>query len=166
MAEEKPYALASLFGSTFGNLVHHAPHARFLDLQVVETGPCFAELRLPYRDELIGDPQRGVVFGGVITTLIDQASGLAVACSLKEMTAIATIDLRIDYLRAATPGCDLFARSTCYRLTRSVAFVHATAWETDREDPFAGCLATFMLGANTAGSPMATRLRNIEEGSR
>jgi len=54
-----------------------------------------------------------VVFGGVITTLIDQASGLAVACAMEEVGAIATIDLRVDYLRAAEPGCELLEKIAC-----------------------------------------------------
>jgi uncharacterized protein (TIGR00369 family) len=128
-------------------MVGHVPHAQHLGVRVVETGPGLAVCVLPYREELIGDPGRRVVFGGAITTLIDHASGLAVACALEDLTAIATIDLRVDYLRAAVPGRDLFARSECYRVTRNVAFVRAVAYESALEDAFASCLATFMLGA-------------------
>ncbi|MDZ7378049.1 MAG: PaaI family thioesterase [candidate division KSB1 bacterium] len=134
-------------------MVKHTPHADYLGIRVVEIGPGYAIMTLPYREELVGDPARGVVFGGVITTLIDHASGLAVACSLSELVAIATIDLRVDYLRAAAPGKDLFVRSECYRHTKNVAFVRASAWEEEPDNPFAFCLATFMLGANRAGSP-------------
>lgn len=152
---ETRYALEALFGPGHESMVSHTPHAQYLGIRVEEIGPCFAVMRLPYREELVGDPARGVVFGGVITTLIDHASGLAVACSLPELTAIATIDLRVDYLRAAAPGKDLFVRSECYRRTKNVAFVRAIAWEDDPAQPFASCLATFMLGANRAGSPFA-----------
>ena len=127
-------------------------------MRVVEAGPGTAVVTLPYHEELIGDPARGVVFGGVITTLIDQASGLAVACAMEELAAIATIDLRVDYLRAAAPGLDLHARAECYKLTRHVAFVRATAWERSPDDPFAGCLGTFMVGANQGGSPFGRLL--------
>jgi acyl-coenzyme A thioesterase PaaI-like protein len=75
-----------------------------------------------------------------------------VACALEELTSIATIDLRVDYLRAARPGVDLYARSECYRVTRNVAFVRAVAYEDSADDPFAGCLGTFMLGANRTDS--------------
>lgn len=142
------YALASLFGPGRPEMVGHVPHARVLGIRVVEIGPGFAVCALPYREELIGDPQRRVVFGGAITTLIDHTSGLAVACALAELNSIATIDLRVDYLRAAEPGLELFARSECYRVTRAVAFVRASAYDRDPADPFASCLGTFMLGAN------------------
>ncbi|HVM98416.1 MAG TPA: PaaI family thioesterase [Candidatus Acidoferrales bacterium] len=158
MADQRRYALSGLFGPGSDNIVTHTPHAQYLGIMVVETGPCFAVMKLPYRQELVGDPARGVVFGGVITTLIDQASGLAVACSMEELSAIATVDLRIDYLRAAEPGKDLFTRSECYKLTRNIAFVRASAWDNEPRDPFATCQATFMVGANNAGSPFAARL--------
>ena len=158
MAKERKYALGALFGPARYDMTQYTPHARRLRMRVVETGPGAATLTLPYHPELIGDPARGVVFGGVITTLIDQASGLAVACAMEELTAIATIDLRVDYLRAAEPGLDLFARAECYKLTRNVAFVRASAWERDQSDPFAGCLGTFMIGANAGGSPLGRLL--------
>ncbi len=149
---EKTYALGALFGPGRPEMVGHVPHAHVLGIRVVEIGPGVAICVLPYRDEIIGDPARRVVFGGAITTLIDHASGLAVACALEELTAIATIDLRVDYLRAATPDFDLFTRSECYRVTRNVAFVRATAYERTADDPFASCLGTFMLGANRSDS--------------
>jgi len=152
---ERTYALAALFGNPLPEMLHQTPHARVLGMTVVEMGPGLAIIKLPYRPEIVGDPVRGVVFGGAITALIDQASGLAVACALEELLAIATIDLRVDYLRAAEPGLDLFARSQCYRVTPRVAFVRAVAYERDPDDPFASCLGTFMLGANRSGTPFS-----------
>src|SRR5438046_10615858 len=114
----------------------HAPHAVHLGIRVVETGPAFGVCALPFREELIGDPRRRVIFGGAITTLIDHASGLAVACAVEELRAIATIDLRVDYLRAAESDVELYARSDCYRLTRNVAFLRAVAYERTAAAPF------------------------------
>jgi len=165
MAETK-FALASIFGAGLENMLHHTPHAKRLGMQVVETGERFAIVTLPYAAELVGDPSRGVVFGGVITTLIDQASGLAVACSMDELRPIATVDLRVDYLRAADPGADLYARAECYKLTRAVAFVRATAWERSPEEPFASCLGTFMVGSSPVVSPGLARLAEEQQRQR
>ena len=153
MSEAKQYALGAFFGPGRDEMVSYTPHAHHLGMRVVEIGPGFAVCRLPYREEIIGDPQRRVVFGGAITTLLDHTSGLAVACALEVLRPIATIDLRVDYLRAAAPGVDLYARSECYHVTHAVAFVRAWAYERERDDPFASCLATFMLGANYSENP-------------
>ncbi|PNB53535.1 thioesterase, partial [Pseudomonas sp. GW531-E2] len=92
-------------------------------------------LKVPYRDDLVGDPATGVIAGGVVTALLDHVCGQAVATSLDTYAPIATLDLRIDYLRAAEPGLDIFAHAHCFKITRSVAFVRATAYDRTREDP-------------------------------
>ena len=142
---ERVYAMGPFFGEGRDELVVHIPQCVRLGVRVVETSPCRATVKLPWNPELVGDPKRGVVFGGVITTLLDQASGLSVQCALPEFKTIATLDLRIDYLRAADPGVDLFATAECYHLTHNVAFVRGSAWDRGAADPFASMLATFMI---------------------
>jgi uncharacterized protein (TIGR00369 family) len=154
MSTPQQYALASIFGPGREDMTSYTPHARHLGMRVVETGPGYAVNMLPYREDLIGDPVRKVVFGGAITALLDQTSGLAVACALEVLRPIATVDLRVDYLRAAAPGFDLYARVDCYKVTRNVAFVRGIAYEHGPEDPFASCLGTFMLGAHSRGSTL------------
>ena len=148
------YALEALFGQGQQEFVAWVPHCRMLAMECVHVGPRTATMRIPYRPELVGDPTRGVVFGGVITTLLDQAGGAATLCSLPELVTIATIDLRIDYLRAAEPGLDLFGSAECYKRTRSVAFVRGRAWDRDEGDPFAHAIATFMLGSTAGEHPL------------
>jgi len=121
------------------------PHARALGLEVtrVERGQVWG--RTPYRPEIVGDPATGVIAGGVITTLLDNLSGFAVQSALEAHTTIATLDLRIDYMRAAEPGRDILAMAECYKLTRSVAFVRGVAYDQDEADPVANCTGAFML---------------------
>jgi uncharacterized protein (TIGR00369 family) len=153
------YAVAALFGEDRQEFVSSVPHCAELRMRCVRVGPRTATMMIPFRGELVGDPTRGVVFGGVITTLLDQAGGAATLCSLPEIAAIATLDLRIDYLRAAEPSHDLYGSAEVYKRTRSVAFVRGKAWDRDSEDPFARCIATFMLGANTTEHPLQRLLR-------
>jgi uncharacterized protein (TIGR00369 family) len=146
--EAKNYVISAFFGDNPPHIMEHVPHCRELPVIALHAGPCKATLKIPFHEKLIGDPSRGVVFGGVITTLLDQAGGLAVMCSLDELKSIATIDLRVDYLRPATPGRDLLGYAHCYRVTKNVAFVRGVAYHDDRDDPFATSLLTYMLGAN------------------
>ena len=146
--EGKNYVLGKLFGRNPQSLVDYVPHCVELSLTALYAGPGEATLKIPYQEKLIGDPLRGVVFGGVITTLLDQAGGIAVFCSLQELKAIATIDLRIDYVRPATPGRDLIGYAHCYRIARHVAFVRGGAYHDDPNDLFATFLSTYMMGGD------------------
>jgi uncharacterized protein (TIGR00369 family) len=128
--------------------IRSAPQAVALGLETVSYEAAAATLKVPYKPELIGDPDTGVIAGGVVTTLLDHACGQAVMTALGAPTPIATLDLRIDYMRAAEPGRDVFARAHCYKITRSIAFVRATAYDRDIDDPVATAQAAFML--NTA----------------
>lgn len=135
-----------------------SPQARALGISFVGMEQDRATLKLPYAPELIGDPDTGVIAGGVVTTLLDHTCGQAVWATLKASGSIATLDLRIDYMRAAEPGRDLYATAHCYHLTRSVAFVRATAYDHDPADPVATAQCAFMLDAS-AGRPIGANLR-------
>jgi uncharacterized protein (TIGR00369 family) len=127
------------------------PHAVALGIELVSLEPGAAVLKVGYRADLVGDPQTGVLAGGVITSLLDQVCGLAVGS--RRHDAIATLDLRIDYMRPAEPGRDVMARADCYRVTRSIAFVRAVAYEADPADPIATAQGAFALSGAPRTAP-------------
>ena len=129
-----------------GALISHVPHADALKMFVVEIGDGTALLRMPYDERFVGDPETRVLHGGVITSLLDNACGVAIGAKARVFGAMATLDLRIDYMKPATPDLEVNAFTECYRTTKSVAFVRGIAFHTDREDPIATCAAAFMLG--------------------
>lgn len=142
-------------------MIDGAPLSRALGFETVSMEPSVATLKAPYRPEMVGDPDTGVIAGGVVTALLDHASGQAVHAAVGQPVGIATLDLRIDYMRSAEPGLDIFARAHCYKLTRTIAFVRATAYDRSLDDPVAAAQAAFML--NT-GEPM-TMSEGLPEGS-
>lgn len=125
----------------------HVPHNRELGLVLDdfrhESGEAW--MRLPWAPRLVGDPDTGVMHGGAVTTLMDAACGMAVMVRLGASASIATVDLRIDYLKPARPNADLIAHTECYRLTRSIAFVRGMAHhDGGADDPIASVAATFI----------------------
>ena len=114
-------------------------------------------IRAPWREDLIGDPDTRVLSGGLVTTLLDHAGGLAVWIALDRFEPIATLDLRVDYMRAAEPGRDLIAEARCYRLTHSIAFVRAWAFEDGPDDPVAAAQATYVLSSRDRQKAEAAR---------
>jgi len=126
------------------HFAHAVPHARDCGITVTHCDARGAEATLPYRPEWLGDVERGLIHTGIITTLIDTLGGLAALAAIEDFDTIATLDLRMDYLRSARPEKALHCRAECYRLTRSIAFVRAWAWQDDRDEPVAVSNATFM----------------------
>ena len=121
------------------------PHQAAIGFELVEMGADYAVGRIPYRGSLVGNPASGVVHGGIVTTLLDTVGGMAALARQGEFIVMATLDLRIDYLRPSTPGEDLAARVECYKLTRNVAFTRGFAFNDDPGDPLASMSATYML---------------------
>jgi uncharacterized protein (TIGR00369 family) len=125
-------------------MARQTPHSSALGLEFVSVEAGVGVLKIPYRDDLVGDPQTGVLAGGVITALLDHACGLAVKAAAFDFDATATLDLRIDYMRPAEPRRDILARAHCYKLTHVIAFVRAVAFEDDPDDPIATAQAAFV----------------------
>jgi len=122
------------------------PHNRALGLRLAELGPGTVTMVLPYAAELVGNPATGVLAGGAITALLDATCGSSVFAKLAVRMPIATLDLRIDYLRPARPGLDVHASAECFKVARHVAFVRARAFHPGAEDDLVAVAnGTFML---------------------
>ena len=113
---------------------------------MTEIGEGAAALTMPYNSRLVGDPTTGVIHGGAVSALMDTCCGMSVMSHPKSSGSTATLDLRIEYMRAATPGKPIVARATCYHITRNVAFVRATATEQGSEEPVAMATGSFTNG--------------------
>lgn len=127
------------------------PHARALGMTFESLGNGTAVISMPYDPRFVGDPATGVIHGGAVSALMDTASGAAVMCHPSAPGTTATLDLRIDYFRAATPGQTITARAECYHMTRSVAFVRVTATDEDTARPVAAANGAFTVDAAARG---------------
>jgi uncharacterized protein (TIGR00369 family) len=129
----------------FFEIARKIGHGRAIGLEYRDSGENWAELALPWREELVGVPETGVVASGAIVSLIDTASGTSVWVTQDRFTPIVTVDLRLDYLRPAAKGETIVARCECVKLTRRIAFVRGVAHGGDEARPIALSAATFMI---------------------
>jgi len=163
MSDDKPSSYASSADplDRARAMIQFTPQARAIGMEVTRIEPARVWGQVPYRDELVGDPETNVIAGGVITTFLDTLCGTAAVAAMETPTTVATIDLRIDYMRPATPKRAVSAEAHCYKLGRNVAFVRAVAYDATPDNPIAHVAAAFMVnssagrtfGANLRGKP-------------
>ncbi|SEK76942.1 uncharacterized domain 1-containing protein [Roseovarius azorensis] len=121
------------------------PHSRALGMRLTHVSEGRADIEMDYDARFIGDPETGVIHGGAISALMDTCCGAAAMSHPASPGGTATIDLRIDYMRPATPGQMIRAHAECYHITRSVAFVRARATDDDDTLPVATATGTFTV---------------------
>ena len=138
-------------GRTFEQMI---PFNRVLGLKIDSLDPKTPRLRFDMRAELVGNPVRQILHGGVISATLDVVGGLAIALASLAKKAeetpalhfpnIGTIDLRIDYLR---PGRGKFfiASGRVVRLGGRVAVAHMEL-VNDTGDQIATGSAAYIVG--------------------
>lgn len=126
--------------------VARVSHSAHLGMQVVDAVENKVRVRLPWREDLVGNPETGVLHGGAIFAFMDQAGGLANTCTTFPVFEITpTIDMRVDHLRAPAKGSAVICEAECYRMSQQVMFVRMSVFEEGNEsDPVACGLATYM----------------------
>lgn len=110
-------------------------------------GDNWCELELPYDERLISDTETGLMASGPIFTMMDMVTSMSIWLRTRRFRLQATLDLRVDYLRPATPGRSVIGHGECYGLTRSIAFVRGFAHDGDPEKPVAHVAGTYMFTA-------------------
>ena len=134
------------------DFIEAMPFCAALGMSVDQIGDGKAEISMPYNPQLIGDPDRGVIHGGAVSALMDTCGGAAAICHPKAGETSATINLRIDYMRGATPGARIIARAECFHVTRAVAFIRAVASDAADPSPMAVATGTFTVVPSQVGS--------------
>lgn len=137
-------------------------HSGWLGLRYADHGENWVELELPWREDLLGEPDRAVLASGPIISLMDMASGMSIWLAHQTFTPIATLDLRVDYQRPARERSAVFGRVECYRTTRSAAFVRGIAHDGDPLDPVAHVAGVFM----TIASDPRQKPQLVQEGAK
>ena len=76
------------------------PFNKFMGVRATHVGPGVIRIELPWKSELVGNPVKPAMHGGVISMMADTAGGLAAWGALEGQNAhVSTVDLRIDYMR-------------------------------------------------------------------
>jgi uncharacterized protein (TIGR00369 family) len=109
-------------------LITRAPYHQWLGLIVTALGEDMIELKATWREEWVVNPERRYTHGGVLAALVDLAADWSMV--KRAGRGVPSIDLRVDYHRAAMPG-DLTARGTVIRWGRQFATAEAQVFDSD-----------------------------------
>lgn len=133
------------------------PFDRLLGIRIAELSLEKILVRIDMREELIGNFVRGILHGGVISSVLDLTGGLVAAVELvkhlenqgieevgRRLTRMGTIDLRVDYLRAGQ-GAYFTATGTVLRKGNKVAVVR-TEFCNDQQVLIAAGTGTYLVG--------------------
>jgi len=125
---------------------------RHLGLRVESFDPRAAKLGFDMRPELIGNPARRILHGGVISAVLDVAGGFVIMLHLlsevddpaAHFPNMGTIDLRVDYLRPGR-GRHFVATARVVRKGSRIAVTHMEL-HNDEEQLLATGAAAYLIG--------------------
>ncbi|MBC7133909.1 MAG: PaaI family thioesterase [Roseovarius sp.] len=115
-------------------------------LRIEEISAEAVQVRMPFNPDFCVDADQTLLHGGVLTALLDSVFGLANFVAIEGVSTMATLDLRVDYLRPAQSRADVIVRAHCYRQTRHIAFNSGSIWfDGHANDEIARGTASFAL---------------------
>ena len=116
--------------SVVRNLSAFIPFNSYLGIEITDVMPGTVRVQVPFRPELVGDPTRPALHGGLIAGIIDAASGASVWTLVSPYERISTIYMRVDYLlpgRLGALGAEArVQRKGTYVAVASVRVYHLT----------------------------------------
>ncbi|PXY18592.1 PaaI family thioesterase [Prauserella endophytica] len=101
---------------------------RWLGLRAEAVGPGSIEISARWRPEWVVRPKGEPTHGGILAALVDVAADWALYS--RTGRGVPTIDLRVDYHRAAAPG-DLTVRGEVVNFGRQISVAEATVINAD-----------------------------------
>jgi uncharacterized protein (TIGR00369 family) len=109
-------------------LITQGPFNRWLNFVLVKAGDEGVEMKAAWREEWVVNPDRRYTHGGILAAIIDVAADYAIAARIGR--PVPTIDLRVDYHKAASPG-DITARARVVRLGGQYSTAEASLYDTE-----------------------------------
>jgi len=127
-------------------LITRGPFNKWLNFTVLKAGKDGVEIRAAWREEWVVNPDRRYTHGGILAAIVDVAADYAIAAELGR--PVPTIDIRVDYHKAATPG-DLTAKARVVRMGSQYSTAEASLYDQD------GALVASGRGTYFTASPKA-----------
>ena len=113
---------------TMAAMIVAAPFHQWLGLKLLDLTEEQIDLRITWREEYIVNLDRRYTHGGILAAFIDLAADWAIAAKFGR--GVPTVDMRVDYHKAAMPG-DLWARGKLLKLGRTFSSAEAVVFDME-----------------------------------
>lgn len=144
MSDNTPAPAALPTAEQVQAMIVRGPFHQWLGLQVLAVREGEIEIRATWREEWVVNPERRYTHGGILAALVDLAADWALVS--KTGRGVPTIDMRVDYHRAAMPG-DLTVKGKVIRFGSSVSVSEAQVYDQ------AGALLASGRGVYSTAAP-------------
>ncbi len=109
-------------------LIHRGPFNQWLNFTFLQANDSGIEVKATWREEWVVHPERRYTHGGILAAIVDVAADYAIAAKLGR--PVPTIDIRVDYHKAAMPG-DLTAKARIVRSGSQYSTAEAYVYDKD-----------------------------------
>jgi len=110
-------------------MLTRGPFHQWLGIEVLSVGEGEITLKATWREEWVVNPDRKYTHGGILATLVDLTADWALVS--KTGRGVPTIDMRVDYHRAAMPG-DLTATGKVVKWGSQFSVAEAHVYDKDK----------------------------------
>ncbi len=108
------------------------PVNQLMGIKIEKLREGYVEVRVPFKDDFVGDFKRGLWHGGILAAIADTTGGLVALSVAMPDDNVNTIDMRIDYLHGAVIE-DVFVTGEMIKTGKRIVVVDVKIFQKHQE---------------------------------
>jgi uncharacterized protein (TIGR00369 family) len=112
------------------------PVNKLLGVVIEKLDEGYAEVRVPFQKQFVGDFRRGLWHGGILASVADTIGGLVALSLARSQDQVNTVDMRIDYLHGAIEE-DIYGEAALVKAGKRIVLADVKLFQKYQEEPVA-----------------------------
>ena len=110
------------------------PVNKLLGVEIEKLEEGYAEVRVPFQKQFVGDFRRGLWHGGILASVADTIGGLVAMSLARSQDQVNTVDMRIDYLHGAVED-DIYGEAILVKAGKRIILADVKLFQKQQEEP-------------------------------
>ncbi len=110
------------------------PVNKLLGVEIEKLEEGYAEVRVPFQKQFVGDFRRGLWHGGILASVADTIGGLVALSMARSQDQVNTVDMRIDYLHGAVEE-DIYGEAVLVKAGKRIILADVKLFQKHQEEP-------------------------------